>query len=66
MADVTKDPRPDYSQDPTPREGTAGPSHPVGAPVARPSPTADGAKQIPAGADQVEKFNVSTDTNGGG
>jgi hypothetical protein len=66
MAEQPKDTRPDYSEDPMPREGTTGQSHPVGHPVARPSPTADGKKQVAAGAEHVENFNVSTDTNGGG
>jgi hypothetical protein len=34
-------------------------------PVAHPMPKMDGNKPIPAGSDQVEKFNVATDTEGG-
>jgi hypothetical protein len=29
-------------------------------------PTADSPKKVPAGAEHVENFNVTTDTNGGG
>ena len=66
MAETAHDARPDYTQDPMPREGTTGKTHPVAAPVARPMPTGDGPKRVPAGADHVENFNVATDTNGGG
>jgi hypothetical protein len=66
MAEQLHGNRPDYSEDPMPRAGTSGQSHPVGQPVARPSPSADSGKPIAAGADHVENFNVSTDTNGGG
>ena len=66
MAGELDDTRPDYSIDPVPREGTAGKSHPVGQPVARPMPTADSPKKVPAGAEHIENFNVTTDTNGGG
>jgi hypothetical protein len=57
---------PDFEIAHTPKEGATGQTHPVGAPVSLPSPTADSKQQVPAGVDQVEKFNVSTDTNGGG
>ena len=39
--------------------------HPPGAPVAQPMPKMDGSKPVPAGKDEVEKFNVVTDTAGG-
>jgi hypothetical protein len=34
-------------------------------PVAKPLPPMDGKKPIPEGSDQVERFNVATDTEGG-
>lgn len=34
-------------------------------PVAKPAPTPDEAKPIPAGDQEVEKFNVAADTGGG-
>ena len=34
-------------------------------PVAKPSPSPDGHKPIPAGDLEVEKFNVTADTGGG-
>ncbi|MFO0936055.1 MAG: hypothetical protein U0798_05995 [Gemmataceae bacterium] len=34
-------------------------------PVAEPTAPMDGAKPIPAGTDELEKFLVTTDTNGG-
>ena len=39
--------------------------HPLAAPVAEPQPPIDGAKPVPAGDEEVEKFLVSTDTGGG-
>jgi hypothetical protein len=40
-------------------------AHPVAAPVSVPSPPVDGAKPVPAGDKEVEKFLVTTDTGGG-
>lgn len=39
--------------------------HPLGAPVASPAPPLDGKKPIAKGAEEVEKFLVTTDTGGG-
>ena len=36
-----------------------------GEPVAVPLPPMDGTKPVPPGSDQVERFNVATDTEGG-
>jgi len=41
------------------------PAYEAGDPVAKPQPTPDGSKPIPAGDKEVEKFNVAADTGGG-
>jgi hypothetical protein len=50
---------------PAPKADPTQPAHPPAAPVAQPMPKMDGAKPVPPGKDQVEKFNVATDTEGG-
>jgi hypothetical protein len=50
---------------PKTRDGSDQSNRTTARPVARPMPKMDGGKPVPEGSDQVEKFNVATDTEGG-